>query len=199
MQSFPPDLARRVRTPGYLVMALLILSPLIELSTAAWPFRVHEAAWRLSFAGTAGASLGWPVLGLFLTFLLAAAAADTGALLLVTGISILAGVLCVLQAGVFALDALEMKGRVNPALAERYNFVSVWWLIKLCATSVILFVLALSASRAARRQRRERKAAREKSASLLVGPPPRVATPPSPWGKEEAGSPSREKSEIQVP
>jgi len=56
MQSFSPDLARRVRTPGYLVMALLIVSPLIELSTAAWPFRAHEAAWRLSFAGTAGAS-----------------------------------------------------------------------------------------------------------------------------------------------
>jgi len=182
MQSFPPDFARRVRTPGYLVMALLILSPLIELCTAAWPFQAHEAAWRLSFAGTAGASLGWPILGLFLTFALAAVAADTAALLVVSGVSILVGVLCVLQAGLFALDALQMKARVRPALAARYDVVSAWWLIKLCAAGAILFVLALSALRAAKRLRRERKTARERSASVLVAAAPaaRVATSSSP-------------------
>jgi len=83
----------------------------------------------------------------------------------------------------FALDALQLRARVNPALAERYDFVSAWWLIKLCAASVILFVLALSALRAAKRMRRERKVPTEQSASLLVGStatPPRVATSPSP-------------------
>ena len=192
MQSFSPDSARRFRTPGYLVMALLVLSPLIELCTAAWPFQIHEAAWRLSFAAAVGASLGLPILGLFLAFLLATFAADVGALLAVAGTSILAGILCLLQAGLFTLDALEMKSRVRPGLTERYGLVSSWWMIKLCVAGAILFVVALSALRAIRRLRRERRAAKQKSASLLVGAPagaPRVATPPAAWGKEEAGSP----------
>ena len=191
MQTFSSDVARRFRAPGYLVMALLVLSPMIELCTAAWPFRIHEAAWRLSFAAAAGASVGLPILGLFLAFLLATFAADTGALLVVTGASILAGILCLLQAGLFALDALEMKSRVRPGLTERYGLVSSWWLIKLCAAAAILFVVALSALRAIRRLRRERRTATQKSASLLVASPAgasRVATPPSAWGKEEAGS-----------
>jgi hypothetical protein len=192
MQSFSPDLARRVRTPGYLVMALLVISPLIELGTAAWPFQVHEAAWRLSFAAAAGASLGLPVLGLFLAFLLATFAADAGALLVVTGTSIVTAILCLLQAGLFALDALEMKSRVRPGLAERYGLVSSWWLIKLCAVAAILFIVAVSALRANKRLRRERRGAAQRSAALLVGSPaaaPRVTTPPSAWGKEEAGAP----------
>lgn len=175
MNLIRPDLARRVRTPGYLVMALLIVSPLIELCTAAWPFQIHQAAWRLSFVGTAGASLGLPILALFLTFLLAVLAADTGALLFVSGVSVLAGMLCVLEAAVFALDALEMKSRVRPALAGRYDAVSAWWLIKLCAVAAILFVLALSAFRAARSVRRERKAASDRPAILVNSP----STPPS--------------------
>jgi hypothetical protein len=181
MQLIRPDLARRVRTPGYLIMALLIVSPLIELCTAAWPFQIHQAAWRLSFVGTAGASLGLPILGLFLIFWLAVLAADTGALLLVSGASVLGGILCVLEAAMFALDALEMKARVRPALAARYDAVSAWWLIKLCAAGAILFVLALSAFRAARSVRRERKAASEKPATLLATsantPPSTVVSP----------------------
>jgi hypothetical protein len=181
MQLIRSDLARRVRTPGYLIMALLIVSPLIELCTAAWPFQIHQAGWRLSFVGTAGASLGLPILGLFLIFWLAVLAADTGALLLVSGASVLGGILCVLEAAMFALDALEMKARVRPALAARYDAVSAWWLIKLCAAGAILFVLALSAFRAARSVRRERKAASEKPATLLATsantPPSTVVSP----------------------
>jgi len=192
MQSFSPDLARRVRTPGYLIMALLVISPVIELCTAAWPLRIHEAAWRMSFAAAAGATLGLPILGLFLAFLLATFAGDVGALLVVIGTSILTGILCLLQAGLFALDALEMKSRVRPGLGERYGLVSSWWMIKLCAAAAILFVVAVSALRATKRLRRERRSAAQKSAALLVGAPagaPRVATPPSGWGKEEAGAP----------
>jgi hypothetical protein len=176
MNLVRPDLARRIRTPGYLIMALLIVSPLIELCAAAWPFQVHQAAWRLSFVGTAGASLGLPMLGLFFIFLLGVLAADTSALLLVSGASVVAGAFCILEAAIFALDALEMKARVRPGLTERYDAVSAWWLIKLCVAGAILFVLALSAFRAARSARRERKAASEKSATLLVSP---VNTPPS--------------------
>jgi hypothetical protein len=82
----------------------------------------------------------------------------------------------------FALDALEMKARVRPALAARYDAVSAWWLIKLCAVGAILFVLAMSAFRAARSVRRERKSASEKSAGLLAtsaNSPPSAAVSPS--------------------
>ncbi len=178
MHSLRPDFARRVRAPAYLVMALLILSPLIELCAAAWPFDAHQAGWRLSFAGTAGASLGWPILGLFLTFLIAVLVADTSALVVVSSVSTLIGVLCFCQAALFALDALELKARVRPAMAERYDAVSAWWVIKFFAAGAILLLLAVSAWRVARILRRERKGGAERPASLVVkspAPPSRVA------------------------
>jgi hypothetical protein len=158
-------------------MALLIVSPLIELFVAAWPFQIRQAAWRLSFVGTAGASLGLPILALFLAFLLAALVADKLAMWLVSAFSVFGGVLCFLEAGVFSLDALEMKTHVRAALTQRYDAVSAWWLLKLCAAGVILFVMAVSSYRAAKHVRREPEAGSDKSASWLVssgGPPPRT-------------------------
>jgi hypothetical protein len=177
MHLIRSDLARRIRTPGYPIMALLIVSPLIELCAAAWPFQIHLAAWRLSFIGAVSASLGLPTLGLFLTFLLAVLAADTAALLIVSTVSVASGILCVVEAGMFALDALEMKSHVRPALTTRYDAVSAWSLIKLCAVAAVLFVLALSAFRAAKAARRERRAAAEKPATLLMGSASTPATP----------------------
>jgi hypothetical protein len=179
MRPTSSDLVRRARIPGYLVMALLVLSPWIELLAAAWPFQIHQPAWRLSFVGTAGASLGLPILALFLTFLLATLVADKLALWLVSAFSVFGGVLCFLEAGVFSLDALEMKTHVRAALTQRYDAVSVWWLLKLCSAGVILFVMAVSSYRAAKRVRRETEAGSDKAASVLVssgGPPPRTVS-----------------------
>ena len=182
MQALRPDFARRVRAPAYLIMALLVLSPLIELCAAAWPFDARQAGWRLSFAGTAGASLGWPLLGLFLTFLIAVLVADTTALLVVSSFSTLVGVLCFFQAALFALDALEMKTRVRPAMSARYDAVSAWWVLKFCAAGAILVLLSVSAWRVARTLRRERKAGADKSALIVKpsAPPSRVAASASP-------------------
>lgn len=184
MRPTPSDLVRRARIPGYLVMALLIVSPLIELCAAAWPFQIRQAAWRLSFVGTAGASLGLPILGLFLTFLLALLVADKVAMWLVSVFSVCGGVLCFLEAGVFSLDALEMKAHVRAALTQRYDAVSAWWLFKLCAAGAILFVMAVSSYRAAKHVRRVAEAGAEKSTSWIVssgGPPARTAgAPPVP-------------------
>ena len=175
MRPISSDLVRRARIPGYLVMAFLIVSPLIELCAAAWPFQIRQAAWRLSFVGTAGASLGLPILGLFLTFLLAALVADKFAMWIVSAFSVFGGVLCFLEAGVFSLDALEMKSHVRAALTQRYDAMSAWWLLKLCAAGVILLAMAVSSYRAAKHVRREPDLGHEKSASWLVssgGPPP---------------------------
>ena len=48
MALTPLDNLRRLRGPGYVVTALLIVVPLVELVLAAWPFQVGQAPWRLS-------------------------------------------------------------------------------------------------------------------------------------------------------
>src|SRR5689334_2772350 len=103
--------ARRLRVPGYVVMALMIIQPLLELYIRSSPFRIHSPAWRLSLVGNISGAISAPILGLFLMLVIAVAAEDKGVAYLVSSLSAVAAVFCLAVTGLFALDALQMKSQ----------------------------------------------------------------------------------------
>ena len=183
----PTDFVRRLRVPGYLVMALLGIVTFAEISVAAWPFRLHDVGWRLAVAGAASGGAGTALLAIFLALVIAVISDDRGVVLLVSIICIVAALCCIVGGGVFALDALQMKGQVKPELVSRYDAALVWGLAKIILAGIVFIGVAISAFRTAIGMGRA-TAVSGKGASMLVSG--RGAAAPAVSGTTGGGGPS---------
>jgi hypothetical protein len=163
----PIDFVRRLRVPGYLVMALLGIVTVAEIGIAAWPFRIHDVGWRLAVAGAASGGAGTALLAIFFALLIAVVADDRGVIWFISAMCAVAALLCIVGGGVFALDALQMKGQVKPELVSRYDAALVWGLIKIILAGVVFVGVAISAFRTAIGMGRS-VVAPGKGASMLV-------------------------------
>ena len=165
----PNSAARQLRVPGYLVMVLLIVQPLIDLYIRSSPFRIHSPAWRLSLVGSMSAAIAAPILGLFFLLVIAVAADDKAVTYAVSSLSALAAVVCVGATGLFALDALQMKNQVQANLAESYGLASAWVGVKLILSIIALVTIALGALRSVKGTTQSTSKSAGKSSSVLVG------------------------------
>jgi hypothetical protein len=148
-------------------MALLGVVTFAEIGVAAWPFRLHDVGWRLAVAGAASGGAGTALLALFLALFIAVVADDRGVIWFVSIICAIAALLCIVGGGVFALDAVQMKGQVKPELVSRYDAALVWGLIKIVLAGIAFIGVAISAFRTAIGMGRSSVAA-GKGASMLV-------------------------------
>jgi hypothetical protein len=189
----PIETIRRVRAPGYLVIALMVVAPFIEVFASGWPLQIHQPAWRLSFLGAAGSATLTPLLGIFLLFVAATIAQERGVLLLVSSFCALAATCCVIGAGMFALDALQMRAQVRTDLAVRYDIASGWALAKMGLAGLAFLVLSVSAFRGTRGARGEVgvTARNAKGAPILV----RNASGSRPESTD--GAPAREVPQVR--
>lgn len=165
----PNTAARRLRIPGYLVMALMIVQPLVELYIRSAPFRIHSPAWRLTLVGNATGAVSASIVGLFFMLAIAVLAEDKPVTYVVSSVSALAAVLCIGATGLFALDALQMRSQVQANLAESYGLASGWVAVKLILSVVALGVLAISALRGGAEGAARPKAASSGKSSVLIG------------------------------
>jgi len=88
--------ARRLRVPGYLVMAAITIVQVVDVGIRAWPFRLHSPAWRLGVIGFAANAVGTPMLALLAILAIAVGVGDRGITYLVASLSAIAGALCLL-------------------------------------------------------------------------------------------------------
>ena len=77
----------------------------------------------------------------------------------VSVLSALTAVFCVVAVGAFALDVLQVKNEVQASLADKYDVGSIWVILRLVIATVLLLVLAVSAWRTAKGIARHRTAA----------------------------------------
>jgi hypothetical protein len=168
LPSISSDFIRRLRVPGYLVMLLLGIVTIAEICVAAWPFRVHEVGWRLGVAGAASGGAGTLLLAIFFALAIAVVSDDRSVIWLVAGVCIICAMLCIVGGGVFALDALQMKGQVKPELVSRYDAALAWGLAKIVLDGIVFVGVAVSAFRSAIALGRSAVAA-AKGGTMLVG------------------------------
>jgi len=144
------EILRRLRFPGYLVLALLAGLPILELGANAWPLQLHLAAWRFTVAGAAAAASVNSLLGLFVISVIAVASGDRAVVLFVAIASALAGALCLVGAGMLPLDALQLRSQVPADRLSRFNLAWCLALFRILATMVVFIVLSVHAFRASR-------------------------------------------------
>lgn len=144
---------------GYWFMATLLVMQVVDLVLRAWPFRVHSPAWRLGLISAGASTMNGELLVLFVVFGLAVVFEDRMAAFVVSVLSALTAVFCVVAVGAFALDVLQVKNEVQASLADKYDVGSIWVILRLVIATVLLLVLAVSAWRTAKGIARHRTAA----------------------------------------
>jgi hypothetical protein len=144
------EILRRLRIPGYLVLALLAGLPILELGANAWPPQLHLAAWRFTAAGAAAASSVNTLLGLFVISVIAVASGDRAVVLFVAIASAFATALCLVGAGMLPLDALQLRSQVPADRLTRFNLAWCLALFRVLATMVVFLVLSINAFRASK-------------------------------------------------
>jgi hypothetical protein len=171
MTSSAPDLVRRLRAPAYLIMAVTSILPLIDLMMAISPMHLGTVMWRFGAVGLISSAIGAPLLVLVLVYALALLSGDRKVVITVGVIAAVVALLMILGAGSFTLDALQMKGRVNPVALDKFKGASALALVKLVVMGIASIVLALSAFRSSKLMKREPVRTTRPGATLIVGQP----------------------------
>jgi hypothetical protein len=140
----------------------------MEIGASAWPYRIHDPEWRISVISAAAGASTAILLGLLLIYVISTLFDDRVAIWLVALIGALMTALCVMAGGSFFLDALQLKGRVNPSMEGRYTVISGLALAKVCFAGFAALVVAVSAFRAGRNLRRASLREAKKPSSVIV-------------------------------
>src|SRR5690348_5048807 len=177
MTSTAPELVRRLRVPGYLIMAVTSILPLIDLLMAISPMHPGTVMWRFGAVGLISSAIGAPLLVLVLIYALALLSGDRKVVITVGIIAAIIAVLMIGGAGSFSLDALQMKSRVNPVALDKFKGASALALVKLLVMGISAIVLAVSAFRSSRLMKREPARATRGGSTLVVGQPATSRTP----------------------
>jgi hypothetical protein len=147
-------LSPQFRTAGYLVLALAALFPLLDLMSGLMPPNFGSATWRFGAVGLfANFAMGLS-LELFLIALIALLSNQRRVLLVLGVLSVLLAVVLLGGTVLFALDALQTRARVTPAVLKRFDFAAGGAVVKMVLYAGMNLVLARGEFLAARRRGR---------------------------------------------
>jgi hypothetical protein len=163
------DSLRRIRVPAYLIFAVTSIFPLIDLILTVLPFHPGTVMWRFGTVGLLSSAIGAPLLVLVLIYAVALWAGDRPGVITVSVLAALICVVLLIGAGSFTLDALQMKGQVNPQAMDKFKVASAMALLKLVVLGLSAAVLAISAWRSSRGAKRVVARAGRPNAGLVVG------------------------------
>ncbi len=163
------DRFRPFALPGYLILAMMVVFPLLDSALTVWPFRPSEVSWRFGAAGIMTRGLMAPLFGLILIYGLTLIYEHR---LAQRAISIISGVAVLVLMAVsvlFVLDMLQMRAMVQPHMKTAFDVASLVALIKTGVVIVIGSVLAFAAFRSSRGTGPARRAeSRGASGSTLI-------------------------------
>ena len=169
----PNPFIRRLRAPGYLILGIAMVLPLVDLLISLSPLRPTTLMWRFGAVGLLASAIGAPLLVLFLIFVLAYFSGDRKVMIACTVLASFIALFMIAGAGTFALDALQMKRRIQAAAQARFIMASGQALLKMGLQGLAALVLAVSSFRTLKGAKTlpgPRTEARS-SSNLLVGRP----------------------------
>jgi hypothetical protein len=150
---------RRIALPAYIVSAMLILYPLMDLMQNVWPPRLGEAAWRVLVAGLLSRMMLTPALGLLFAYVTALLLEQPRVLRVQAVVNAFLAFAVLVGVGFFFLDALQTRTQVAPetktnftvGLAISFAKYGIGWIF-LVALAFSEWRSGLRTSRAARQR-----------------------------------------------
>lgn len=154
----PPTHAMQPRSiawSAYAVAAALILFPLGDALLTLYPWNAGEARWRFGAAGVLANALLLPLAGLLIALLTAWATENRIFARVIGFLAAFAGVGWVAALILFALDALQTRAMVNPAMLASFNAAAIGGGVKGLILAAILGVIGVAGMQAGRGARRK--------------------------------------------
>jgi len=135
-------LGKNIRTAGYMILVWSAIFPLFDLAGALIPASFGNATWRFGAVGLlANFAMGLS-LEFFLLAVIAASAGHRRVLLALGVVSVLLAVLLLGSSALFALDALQTRGKVNAGMVRRFDYATGTAMAKLLLYALANIVLA---------------------------------------------------------
>jgi hypothetical protein len=141
----------------------------MEIGATAWPYRIHDPAWRVGMVSAGAGASTAILLGLLLIYILGTLFDDGPAIWIVSSIGALMTAFSVVALGLAILDVLELRVRVSPDNQGRYDLGSSMLLAKVCVTAAAATILAVSAYRTGSKLRRSSQRHAKAPSPLIVG------------------------------
>lgn len=132
----------------YLVAALMMLMPSIDIVLSLPGYQLGNGQWRFGAIGLLSGGMLLPIAGLLLASLTAVFARQRWVHRIVLVLSGMLLLFLVLMAGSFALDAIELRGRANPTVLGTYDITVVKTLVMQFAEIVAVALVMRSDWRA---------------------------------------------------
>ena len=158
---------RAVRPAVYVLGLVLVLLPIGEIVTTAWPFAYDQALWRFSIGSMAAVSSATMLLGMLVLLMSAITDDNRGMMWTVFSVTALATVCYWIGGALFVLDALQLNGQVTQQDPGKFKLSAAWVLVKLLASGVASVLMAISAAKAARRSQRSVRSSAGRSEVLV--------------------------------
>lgn len=136
-------LNRQLTVVAYLVAALMLIIPVLEVVLSVWPLRVGETSWRFGTVGLLSQALLTPLLGALVLVLLAVTLGHRRTLATVSVVAALLALALLVVIPIFGLDAIQMRTRVRTDAHRAFDLSSVLATIKLTAAFVVSLLLAI--------------------------------------------------------
>jgi hypothetical protein len=164
------DFVRRIRVPAYLLVAFLSVGSLIDILVTAWPVHLHDPNWRLAVANNAAGASGTEMLSLLILIVIAQLAVAGPALWAGFAFAMAMASGYAIAAVMFALDSLQVRGRIPAEQLQRYDVTVAWALARFAFTDLVCLWLAACAWSAARSLRRDMaREMADRRSGLIVG------------------------------
>jgi len=161
---------RRLTPALYVVAAVFILSPLVDVVTNFYPLDPGSVQWRYGAVGIMSNYLISAVFGLLLGTCIAAIAGGRMARWMFTILDLATAAVLILVLALFSLDVLQLRNVVRPEAADMFKIGALKAALKLVMVAVALALLGIGGLRAARANggTAAKRGRKDKDAPLLV-------------------------------
>ena len=112
---------RGMAGPAYLIVAILVVFPALQLVQAIWPMRFDDISWRVTSVGLLSGEILIPLLGLVFAHALALFLEQWRVVKTLAWVNVALAVILVLGLGVYALDARELRADIARDAQRAYD------------------------------------------------------------------------------
>lgn len=190
MATTTRDFLRPIRTPAYAFLGVTLCFQISDFLLGAMPFSPGSAMWRFAAASGFANNVGNILLLLTLLYAVSLKFGDRAAMTIVGVFAAIGTLILFGAAASFALDAVQLRGRVAPQNVRKFDVGSAQTLLKFVVQGFVSMILAVSAYRAHYAATRDLQ--RNNSNEVVFVARPESRTSKSMGAEAPAGAPSAE-------
>jgi hypothetical protein len=147
MATTSRDFLRPLRTPAYAFLGATLLFQFADFALSALPFTPGSPVWRFAMVGSFVNNIGNVLLLVALLYGLALYFGSRAVVIIVGLIALLCALMSLGGGAAFVLDALQLRGKVDPQNLRKFDIQAAEVLLKSVIEGIVSMLFVVSAFR----------------------------------------------------